>query len=97
MGAYTLLIAAPLFYLALSQSPGSNLNVFMLLYGTGWVLFFLYYVSVYTAVQDVVEPRLRASAMFAVPVMLLLTGISLLFASRTYLIDVEKVKTSASA
>ena len=49
MGAYALLIAAPLVYFELSQSPGSNMNVFMLLYGTGWVLFFLYYVSVYTA------------------------------------------------
>ena len=148
IGAYALLIAAPLVYFALSQSPGSNMNMFMLLYGTGWVLFFMYYVSVYTAVQDVVEPRLRASAMsvyfaaqyllgaafgtiiigglsdyfaqqallqqnlsamteairgvglhsamFAVPVMLLLTGVSLLFASRTYVVDVEKVKTSAS-
>ena len=124
------------------------MKVFMLLYGSGWVLFYLYYVSVYTAVQDVVEPRLRASAMsvyfaaqyllgaafgtliigglsdyfaqqallaqnlsamteairgvglhsamFAVPVMLMLTGVTLLFAARTYLDDVEKVKINAA-
>jgi MFS family permease len=108
----------------------------------------MYYVSVYTAVQDVVEPRLRAtamsiyfaaqyllgaafgtliigglsdyfakqamavqgvatmteairgiglhSAMFAVPAMLLVTGIMMLLAARTYLVDVEKVKHSAA-
>ena len=36
------------------------------------------------------------TAMFAVPIMLLLTGVSLLFASRTYLVDIEKVKESAA-
>ena len=148
MAAYALLIAAPLVFFALRQAPGSDMKVFMLLYGTGWVLFYLYYVSVYTAVQDVVEPRLRASAMsvyfaaqyllgaafgtliigglsdyfaqqallaqnlsamteairgvglhsamFAVPVMLMLTGVTLLFAARTYLDDVEKVKINAA-
>ena len=29
----------------------------------GWLLFFLYYVTVYASLQDVVEPRLRATAM----------------------------------
>ena len=148
MAAYALLIAAPLVFFALRQAPGSDMKVFMLLYGSGWVLFYLYYVSVYTAVQDVVEPRLRASAMsvyfaaqyllgaafgtliigglsdyfaqqallaqnlsamteairgvglhsamFAVPVMLMLTGVTLLFAARTYLDDVEKVKINAA-
>ena len=58
-----MLAAAPLVALALCETRGSDLRVFMLLYGSGWVLFFMYYVSVYTAVQDVVEPRLRATAM----------------------------------
>jgi MFS family permease len=148
LGAFSLLLAAPLVWLALAQPPGGDMGRFLLLYATGWVLFFMYYVSVYTAVQDVVEPRLRAtamsiyfaaqyllgaafgtiiigglsdffakqamaaqglttiteairgiglhSAMFAVPVMLVVTGVTLLLASRTYLVDVEKVKHSAA-
>jgi len=144
LGAYCLLAAAPLVAMALCQPRGSDLSVFMLLYGAGWVLFFMYYVSVYTAVQDVVEPRLRATAMavyfaaqylvgstlgttlvgglsdffakqematagavamtdafkgqglhlamFTVPLMLLLTGLVLLMASRSFVGDVEKLR-----
>ena len=29
----------------------------------GWLLYFLYFVTVYPAIQDVIEPRLRATAM----------------------------------
>lgn len=148
LGAISVLIAAPLVFLALRQSPGGEMTKFMLLYSVGWVLFFIYYVSVYTAVQDVVEPRLRASAMavyfaaqyllgaafgtliigglsdyfanqamlaqnlsamteairgiglhsamFTVPVMLLVTAGMLFMASKTYLVDVERVKESAA-
>lgn len=142
LGAYSLLAAAPLVALALSESRGCDMRVFMLLYGCGWILFFMYYVSVYTAVQDVVEPRLRATAMsvyfaaqylvgstlgttlvgglsdyfakqemfavnatamtdifkgqglhqamFMVPIMLLLTGVVLLMASRSFTTDVRR-------
>lgn len=143
LGAYCLLASAPLVALALCETRGSDLRVFMLLYAGGWLLFFMYYVSVYTAVQDVVEPRLRATAMsiyfaaqylvgstlgttlvgglsdffakqemaaanavamtdaykgvglhlamFLVPLMLLLTGLVLLMASRSYVIDVGQL------
>ncbi len=144
LGAWCLLAAAPLVALALCETRSSDLRVFLLLYGSGWVLFFMYYVSVYTAVQDVVEPRLRATAMavyfaaqylvgstlgttlvgglsdffakqematagavamtdafkgqglhlamFTVPLMLLLTGLVLLMASRSFVRDVEKLR-----
>ncbi len=143
LGAYCMLAAAPLVALALCETRGSDLRVFMLLYGSGWVLFFMYYVSVYTAVQDVVEPRLRATAMsvyfaaqyligstlgttlvgglsdhfakqemaaagavamtdtfkglglhfamFMVPIMLLITGLVLLMASRSFAADARQV------
>ncbi len=146
LGAYCLLAAAPLVALALCETQGSDLRVFLLLYGSGWVLFFMYYVSVYTAVQDVVEPRLRATAMavyfaaqylvgstlgttlvgglsdffakqemaaagavpmtdafkgmglhlamFLVPLMLLLTGLVLLMASRSFVADVRKASNT---
>lgn len=148
LGAISLLISAPLVFMALRQSPGGDMGPFIMLYAIGWGLFFMYYVSVYTAVQDVVEPRLRAtamsvyfaaqyllgaafgtliigglsdvyakqamavqgvatvteairgiglhSAMFAVPAMLLVTAIMLLLASRTYLVDIEKVRENAA-
>jgi MFS family permease len=35
----------------------------MALLGTGWMLQFVYYSGVYAAVQDVIEPNLRATAM----------------------------------
>jgi MFS family permease len=149
LGAYSLLVAGPLVLLALLQAPGSDMGRFTLLYASGWVLFYMYYVSVYTAVQDVVEPRLRASAMsiyfaaqyllgaafgslivgglsdmfakqammeanatvmtevfrgiglhaaiLSVPVMLFVTAITMWIASKTYLVDVEKVKHSAAS
>ena len=31
--------------------------------GAGWMLIYVYYVTVYSAVQDVVEPGLRGTAM----------------------------------
>lgn len=148
LGVYCLLIASALVLLALLQPPGSDMVLFTLLYGTGWLLFYMYYASVYTAVQDVVEPRLRATAMsiyfaaqyllgaafgslvvgglsdiytrkamleanatvlndvfrgiglhtamFSVPVMLFVTGVMMWMASRTYLVDVEKVKLRSS-
>jgi predicted alpha/beta hydrolase len=35
----------------------------MLLMGVGWMLIYVYYATVYAAIQDVVEPGLRATAM----------------------------------
>jgi len=144
LGTYCLLVSGFLVLLALLQPPGSGMLLFTLLYGSGWALFYMYYASIYTAVQDVVEPRLRATAMsiyfaaqyllgaafgsllvgglsdmftkkamlaanatvltdefrgiglhtamYSVPVMLLVTGLMMWGASRTYLVDVEKVK-----
>ena len=36
---------------------------FMILMGIGWMLIYVYYVTVYPAIQDVVEPGLRGTAM----------------------------------
>ena len=35
----------------------------MVLMGVGWMLIYVYYVTVYSAIQDVVEPGSRATAM----------------------------------
>lgn len=62
LGAIALLLAAPLLWFGLNQPPGAVLALGLLV-GTGWLLYFLYYVTVYAALQDVVDARLRATAM----------------------------------
>jgi predicted MFS family arabinose efflux permease len=62
VAALALLISTPCVYLAIEQPKGS-LIAFMGLMGFGWMLIYVYYVSVYPAIQDVVAPGLRGSAM----------------------------------
>ncbi len=62
LGAFSLLISTPCVYLALNQPKGSLVG-YMLLMGVGWMLIYVYYVTVYPVVQDVVEPSLRGTAM----------------------------------
>ncbi|HXN25148.1 MAG TPA: MFS transporter [Candidatus Dormibacteraeota bacterium] len=56
------LIAAPCIYLALGR-PSGQIATFSLLMGTGCMLAFVYYAAVYAAIQDVVPPTLRSTAM----------------------------------
>ena len=58
----SLFVSTPLVYLALDR-PKGDLVGFMLLMGSGWMLIYVYYATVYAAIQDVVEPSLRATAM----------------------------------
>jgi len=62
LSAVAMLVAAPCIYFALGQPPGA-ITGFMLLMGTGSMLMFIYYSCVYAAIQDVVEPALRGTAM----------------------------------
>jgi predicted MFS family arabinose efflux permease len=62
LGAVCLLVSAPLLWLGLTRPPGEVASVTALL-AVGWLLYFMYFVTVYASVQDVVEPRLRATAM----------------------------------
>jgi predicted MFS family arabinose efflux permease len=62
VAALALLISTPCLYLAIGQSKGA-LAPFMALLGFGWMMMYFYYVSVYPAIQDVVEPSMRGSAM----------------------------------
>jgi predicted MFS family arabinose efflux permease len=54
-------LGAPCVYLALQQPPGSVV-AFTLLMGASTAFGFVYYATVYSAIQDVVEPRLRGTA-----------------------------------
>ena len=62
LSAVTLAVAAPFVYLALRQ-PGGAVVPFVLLMGVGLAFVYVYYSSVYAAIQDVVEPSLRGTAM----------------------------------
>ena len=62
LSAWSLLISTPCIFLAL-QMPKGSLTAFMILMGIGWMMIYVYYVTVYPAVQDVVEPGLRGTAM----------------------------------
>lgn len=62
LSAWSLLISTPCVYLALNVPKGSLIS-FMILMGFGWMMIYVYYVTVYPVVQDVVEPSLRGTAM----------------------------------
>jgi MFS family permease len=62
VASVAVLAATPCIYLALQQPPGAVL-VFMFWMGIGSMLMFVYYSGVYAAIQDVVEPALRGTAM----------------------------------
>lgn len=61
-GAASLLFSAAGTGLAL-LSGESSVVLFACLYGAGWLTLYSYYTCVYPAIHDVVEPRLRATAM----------------------------------
>ena len=62
LASASLFVSTPLVYLAFDR-PKGDLVGFMLLMGFGWMLIYVYYATVYAAIQDVVEPGLRATAM----------------------------------
>jgi predicted MFS family arabinose efflux permease len=62
LAASSMGLSTPLIYLALER-PSGDIYTFSILMGTGWMLIYVYYVTVYSAIQDVVEPGLRATAM----------------------------------
>lgn len=62
VAALALLLSAPFTYLALDAGPGDlvRFGAFMAL---GGGLMFVYYATVYSTIQDVIEPSLRGTAM----------------------------------
>ncbi len=62
LGTGCMLVAAPLLWLGFTRPAGEVVTTTMLL-SAGWLLYFMYFVTVYPALQDVVDARLRATAM----------------------------------
>lgn len=56
------LVAAALATAAALASGRESVTLFAALFGLGWLAQYSYYTSVYPAIQDVIEPRLRATA-----------------------------------
>jgi MFS family permease len=62
VGSLAILCSVPFLYLALGR-PGGEQAGFMILMGTGCALMYAYYSTVYSTIQDVIEPSLRGTAM----------------------------------
>jgi MFS family permease len=54
-------IAAPCIFFAINQPKGS-ITAYIVLMALGTITMYVYYSTVYTAIQDVIEPRLRGTA-----------------------------------
>jgi predicted MFS family arabinose efflux permease len=61
LSACSMAIAAPSIFFALNQPKGA-ITAFMVLMAIGTMTMFVYYATVYAAIQDVIEPRLRGTA-----------------------------------
>jgi MFS family permease len=61
LASATMMASVPCVFLALAQ-PSGSIVAFMIPMALGTTLSFVYYATVYAAIQDVVEPRLRGSA-----------------------------------
>lgn len=76
VGGWALAAAAPLTLLALLLGP-AQLGLFVLVFGFGWLLQYVYFPTAFPAISDVVEPRLRSTAVAVVVAALYLLGGSL--------------------
>jgi predicted MFS family arabinose efflux permease len=62
VGALAIFLSLPPILLALGRPPGDTLG-FALLMGLGCAVMYVYYSTVYSTIQDVIEPSLRGTAM----------------------------------
>ena len=102
LSACSMAIAAPSIFFALNQPKGAT-GAFMLLMAIGTMTMYVYYATVYAAIQDVIEPRLRGTAvaiyfcaMYAIPVLAVLASLVLFAGSRTVERDISKRDPTAS-
>ncbi len=62
LGAACLIGSAPLLWMGFGFSAGSTVLLTMLL-AIAWLMYFMYFVTVYPSIPDIIEPRLRGTAM----------------------------------
>jgi MFS family permease len=61
VSASAMAIAAPCIFMAINQPKGS-ITAYIIFMALGTITMYVYYATVYTAIQDVIEPRLRGMA-----------------------------------
>jgi MFS family permease len=61
LSACAMTIAAPCIFLAINQPKGA-ITAYIILMALGTITMYVYYATVYSAIQDVIEPRLRGIA-----------------------------------
>ena len=61
VSAFSMALAAPCIFLAINQPKGA-ITAFMALMALGTMTMYVYYATVYAAIQDVIGPRLRGTA-----------------------------------
>jgi MFS family permease len=61
LSSWSMTITAPCIFFALNQPKGS-ITAYVLLMALGSITMYVYYATVYTAIQEVIEPRLRGTA-----------------------------------
>ena len=61
LAALCMSVAAPCIYFAINQPPGS-ITAYVILMALATITMYVYYATVYAAIQDVIEPRLRGIA-----------------------------------
>ena len=61
LSASAMAIEAPCIFLAINQPKGA-ITAYIILMTMGTITMFVYYATVYAAIQDVIEPRLRGTA-----------------------------------
>jgi MFS family permease len=61
LSSWCMAVAAPCIYLAINQPRGA-IGAYVILMALGTITMYVYYATVYTAIQDVIEPRLRGFA-----------------------------------
>lgn len=62
VGATAIAFSVPLLYFALNL-PRGEITTFLILMGAGCALMYFYYSTVYSTIQDIIEPGLRGTAM----------------------------------
>ncbi|HEX8250311.1 MAG TPA: MFS transporter [Pyrinomonadaceae bacterium] len=76
VGTFAILGSVPFIVLALGR-PNGDFTGFLILMGVGCALMYFYYSTVYSTIQDVVEPGLRGTAMSLYFMAMYLLGASL--------------------
>jgi MFS family permease len=62
VGTIAILFSIPFLFFALGR-PSGDITTFLILMGAGCALMYFYYSTVYSTIQDIVEPGLRGTAM----------------------------------